>query len=244
MVSPNPKEIALAWLTNYATALYSASASNVAQLFLPDGWLRDVLTFTWDMRSLEGRTKIEAYLTEENALKQAGISSVQLDERQFLQPQQFHLPRGQEGIEGSFTFETRVGHGRGLVKLLRDVDGEWRAYSVSMLLSDLRGHEEASYESGLYGGHTIAWEEVFAERKHRIETNPHVLISMYWRFQTLRCTDSFRSRRRPMWSQRGRSFQANGDPLPVNREEYQNRRQLEEEISHFDAPYYQNSPPK
>lgn len=177
-----PSDIAREWLALYASAFASSRADAVASLFLPQGWLRDVLTFTWDTRSLEGRQKIEAYLNESNALKKAQVRDFKLAET--LSKTTFTpipKPDGtvEEGVEAFFTFETWVGHARGCVRLLKDntEGGEWRALSVLMVLEEIRGHEEAGFESGIYGGHTLAWSDVKAERRERIEKDPHVLIS-------------------------------------------------------------------
>lgn len=176
-----PADIVRKWLALYASALASHKGEAVANLFLPEGWLRDVLTFTWDIRSLEGTQKIKTYLTEANVLEKAAIRDVKLDESRFVATfLPIPKPDGtvNEGIEAFFTFETWVGHARGCVRLLKDGgEGEWKALSVSMILDDLRGHEEVGFESGIYGGHTLAWSDVRAERREKVERDPHVLIS-------------------------------------------------------------------
>ncbi|KAJ7614510.1 hypothetical protein FB45DRAFT_1110310 [Roridomyces roridus] len=49
--------------------------------------------------------------------------------------------------------------------------------SVFMMLRDI--HEEAGPEEGIYGGHTLAWEDVARERRERIERDPYVLIGKF-----------------------------------------------------------------
>jgi hypothetical protein len=58
--------------------------------------------------------------------------------------------------------------------------GEWLANAVFMMLGDIRGHEEAGPEEGVYGGHTLAWSDIVRERRVKIEQDPYVLISMSW----------------------------------------------------------------
>lgn len=191
MASQTVTDISQSWLSAYSSAIYAADASAVADLFLPHGWLRDVLTFTWDLRSLEGREKIIHHLSASQALKKARVSDIKLDERNFLQPEEIILPRGERSIEGSFTFETGTGHGQGKMRLLEDEKGDWKALYVSMILYDLRGYEEAGFESGIYGGHTLAWGDVFSERKRSVEKDPQVLISKLLSFMTRQCTERF-----------------------------------------------------
>lgn len=63
-MSPNPQTVASTWLSNCKSALQKADVNAFANLFLPDGWLRDLLVFTWDIRSLAGREKISSYLAK------------------------------------------------------------------------------------------------------------------------------------------------------------------------------------
>ncbi|KAJ7056138.1 FAD/NAD-P-binding domain-containing protein [Mycena amicta] len=163
--------ISSSWLSQFSTALASQRPAAIAACFLPDGWLRDVLVFTWTNRSLEGRDKIVGYL--EPTLGRAGIRQVALDDR----PHRCSEYKQQTGIVAAgFTFETAVGPGEGYVQLLATPAGEWLAVAVFMVLVDIHGHEEAGAEEGVYGGHTLAWKDVARERREKIEADPHVLI--------------------------------------------------------------------
>lgn len=171
------KDVPAAWLLKFATAASAGDVAATVDTILPNGWLRDALVFTWDSRSLEGREKIASYLV--NTLPSVGIVNVTLDDGPHLAPR---WSRAIEcAIETGFTFETRIGRGQGYVYLVADpVSSEWKAFSVFMMLSDLKGYEEAGPERGVYGNHTIPWEEVRAERRAKIESDPHVIISMLY----------------------------------------------------------------
>ncbi|KAJ7085615.1 FAD/NAD-P-binding domain-containing protein [Mycena crocata] len=140
----------------------------------PDGYLRDVLTFTWNNRTLTGTACIAAYLS--NTLSPAAITDVKLDTREHLTPTFGPITPAASGITSGFTFETAVGHGQGYFSLLENGVGEWKALFVSLMLVDIRGHEESGPETGIYGGHTITWQDVNRARRKEIERNPHVLI--------------------------------------------------------------------
>lgn len=172
------RDIATRWLAGYAHHVCSGDVDGTVSSFLPDGWLRDILTFTWDNRSLAGRAKISAYLS--GTLASTHIADVKLDERPGLQPEFVPLSPSSSAIGAGFTFTSSVARGQGYFRLLfDDTDGEWRALTVLMMVDDLKGHEEAGPEEGIYGGHTLSWEEVNRTRRAKIEDNPHVIIGVY-----------------------------------------------------------------
>ncbi|KAJ6604023.1 dimethylaniline monooxygenase [Mycena sp. CBHHK59/15] len=168
---PDCPAIASVWFSRFSDALASSDAATAAACFHEYGHFRDILTFTWSNRTLAGREKITAYLTEN--WPAAAITAMKLDDRTHLAPG--FMPMFQSVASG-FTFETSVGPGQGYFYLKLSPSGEWLALSVFMMLNDIRGHEEAGPELGVYGGHTISWEDVHRERRRKIEENPHVLI--------------------------------------------------------------------
>ncbi|KAJ6528230.1 FAD/NAD-P-binding domain-containing protein [Mycena vulgaris] len=164
-------QVAASWLQNFEGCLVSSDAARAAGCFHENGFLRDILTFTWSNRTLSGRTKIEAYLNYN--LATASISAVKLDDRPHLTPE---FTATTATVASGFTFQTSVGPGEGYFSLSPTESGEWRAMSVFMRLSEIRGYEEAGREDGIYGGHTLAWSDIVRERRLKIEQNPHVLI--------------------------------------------------------------------
>jgi hypothetical protein len=176
--TPSPSDIASDWLIGFSEILSSGHVSNVALAFLPDGWLRDSLVFSWDARSLRGATAIASYLSE--VLPRAQFTAMALDKTPELGPTLVPYSPDVSGIEFAFTFETPVILGRGYVRLLPDPAEEiWKALSVFMEVRDIKGHEEADHELGLYEGHTLSWGEVANERRAQIESEPEVIISEF-----------------------------------------------------------------
>ncbi|KAJ7246808.1 dimethylaniline monooxygenase [Mycena haematopus] len=168
---PDYAEITSSWLTQFGAFLADSDAPGATTCFHDYGYLRDILVFTWKNRTLQGHAKISAYL--EGTVGAAAISAVKLDNRPHLAPS--FMPMTGSVVSG-FTFETAVGPGQGYVLLKASPAGEWKALSVFMTLSEIRGHEELGPELGVYGDHTLAWEDVERERRAKIEGDPHVLI--------------------------------------------------------------------
>ncbi len=167
----NPLLTSSHWLSACSSALRSADVTALADLFLPNGWLRDILVFTWDIRSLEGREKITAYLADR--LLDARVTDVQLDNTPQL------APRRALGVEFAFTFECRRGHGRAYVRLVLDSDGEHRAFTMLTELADLRGYEELGrlpLRDDITGVPGKDMQKDYADMVHTVEANPHVII--------------------------------------------------------------------
>ncbi|KAJ7486972.1 FAD/NAD-P-binding domain-containing protein [Mycena latifolia] len=173
-MASNFPAIAEAWLQTFGAALATGDVPGVASCFTPDGWLRDILVFTWNNRTLRGRARVAEYLTD--TLSAAPITSVNLDTRTHLTPEFRHITHAASGVSSGFKFDTAVGPGAGYFSLVEDSEGAWKALIVLMTLADIRGHEEAGPERGVYARHTIAWQDVHRERREAIERNPQVII--------------------------------------------------------------------
>lgn len=176
------REVAEKWLQGFALALSDKDANAASSLFHPDGWLRDVLVFSWDSRSLQGRTRIQEYL--EGCLKITTFEhgSFAIDESSGLAPSLFKLAEEYNGIEAAFSFRTPAIDGRGFIRLVTDENEEsgerkWEALSVFITPGDIRGHEENLYDYGIYGDHTLTWNEVNAARVAEVEKDPYALVS-------------------------------------------------------------------
>ncbi|KAH0587956.1 hypothetical protein H2248_006701 [Termitomyces sp. 'cryptogamus'] len=172
MSSESLRVVADEWFKLFAAALQTANIVGITSSFLPSGWLRDVLTFSWNNRSLAGRDKIAAYL--QNTLAKAKIADVVLDDTPGLSPQPSAL--NPNWVASGFTYTTAIAIGQGYFHLAKDTDGAWKAQLVFMLVTDLKGYEENGPEQGIYEGHTRPWIDVHSERRQKIEDNPYVII--------------------------------------------------------------------
>lgn len=173
-IAEESKAFAENWLSEFSDAVYEKDVSAFTSLFLPNGWFRDVLVFDWDNRSLAGPEKIRSYIA--GRLHSSNITNIRLDERQGLEPSFFAVSADLSGVEAAFRFEAPAIWGRGFIRLLPSSNGSWKALSVFMTVDDIKGHEEADHESGLYRRHTLTWQDVIADRHRAIEEDPQVLV--------------------------------------------------------------------
>ena len=175
----DPNSVASDWLAACSAALEGSSVDAVTQLMLPEGWLRDLLVFTWDVRALAGREKIASYLA--NTLAPARITDVKVNNAPHYCPTVVPVPQmaGAPSVEFAFTFECKNGHGRAHARLLPDTDGVWRAFTLLFEVSDLRGHEELAtlpLRDDVTGVPGRDMQQEFKDYVEEIESKPYVLI--------------------------------------------------------------------
>jgi len=120
------------WLAQFASAIERGDADAVGALFIDKSYWRDLVAFTWNIVTFEGRPAIEGML-------KARLADVKPS---------FFLPdsSGPVGDEGWFTFETAVGRGRGHVRLK---DG--KASTLFTALMELKGFEEQAGPTRPFG---------------------------------------------------------------------------------------------
>jgi putative flavoprotein involved in K+ transport len=114
------------WLSSFEEALTRGDAEGAAELFLEDSYWRDLVAFTWNLKTAECRDGVRELLEATLAnTKPRGFATTE-------------PPAEAEGIvEGWFEFETETGRGHGLLRLR---DG--RAWTLLTALRELKGHEE------------------------------------------------------------------------------------------------------
>ena len=164
----NPTQTVNAWLGKFAKALATRDATAAANLFGADSYWRDLVSFTWNIKTMEGRAAILEML-ESRAIDTAA-SDWQLDGE----------PTEAGGIiEAWLTFETAVGRGIGHLRL-RD-GGAWTLFTT---LQELKGFEEQqglTREFGVELG-AIKNRATWLQRRQQEEaelgyvTQPYVLI--------------------------------------------------------------------
>ena len=128
--SDDPSAKAEAWLARFEEALMAREVETAAGLFATETYWRDLVAFTWNLKTVEGRDGVTDLLTHT------------LDG---TDPTGFVLDEPADEADGVVTawigFSTAVGRGRGLLRLVEE-DGEQRAFTLLTTLYELVGHEE------------------------------------------------------------------------------------------------------
>ena len=124
------------WLERFETALAAGDSAALASLFAPECHHRDLLAFSWTIRPAQGAAAIAEFLVGAQPAIQA---------RDFGIAEGRTAPRlvrrlGIPVIEGIFRFETELGRGHGVVRLL--ADNPTQAWVLLTALEELKGHEE------------------------------------------------------------------------------------------------------
>ena len=130
------------WLAAFETALTKANIAGVAALFQADCHWRDILAFTWHLTPTYGREKVAAGLIERQSATKASSFRIARDRT----PPRRVRRLGVDVVEGIFEFETALGRGNGIVRLVSDAAAPasegMRAWVFSTNLEELKGFEE------------------------------------------------------------------------------------------------------
>ena len=168
MTANTPSQRAQRWLDAFGAALASGNPDNVLPLFDADCYWRDLVSFTWNIRTQEGHGAVRDMLAARQA--DAGASNFQLEGE----------ATEADGVtEAWFTFETRVSRGRGHLRLKGD-----KAWTLLTTMVELKGFEEKKganrikgAEHGVHKGRK-SWLELRQDEQARLgyEEQPYVLI--------------------------------------------------------------------
>lgn len=124
------QRIATQWLERFETALRARDVRAATDCFATTSFWRDLVSFTWNLVTVEDRSGV-ADLLEHNLER--------TDPSGFATAEPADLADGV--VTAWIEFETAVGRGRGLLRLVEE-DGEWRAWTLLTTLHELKGHEE------------------------------------------------------------------------------------------------------
>jgi putative flavoprotein involved in K+ transport len=117
---------AAAWLEKFGAALKARDQEAIASLFADECYWRDLVSFTWNIKTVEGRDQIRDML--KTRLERVAPANWKLEGE---------ATEADGVIEAWFTFETAVARGKGHLRLK---DG--RAWTLLTTMTELKGHEE------------------------------------------------------------------------------------------------------
>ena len=125
------------WLDDFGAALASGEVARIAALFAAECHWRDIIAFTWDLRTTSGADAIATRM----AAARAGMEPRGFAVAAGRTPPRRVVRAGVETIEAIFDFETSVGPCNGVVRLIFE-GGAPRAWSLMTALDEIRGHED------------------------------------------------------------------------------------------------------
>ena len=178
----SPHEVVQKWLADFQRAFESGSASNVAALIHEDGWYRDHLALSWDFHTLRGPAKITEIL--EPLVPKVKMHNVKMTETGKFAPNVQSPIQDLEWVESMFTFDTAVGSGKGMVRLVALPNGTYKAHMVYTALQELHDFKEAAWDRRPHGGNNSLkggaiegnWYERRQRQKEFLDEEPKVLI--------------------------------------------------------------------
>lgn len=124
------------WLAQLDAALQSKNRRAVAALFAADGHWRDLVAFTWSITPAEGADTIAASLVANQTATQSRAFAIAPSRT----PPRRVQRAGYDVIEAIFQFETEVGRGFGVLRLLANDPAKALQFMTS--LHELKGFEE------------------------------------------------------------------------------------------------------
>ncbi|TCL67158.1 NAD(P)/FAD-dependent oxidoreductase [Rhizobium sp. BK251] len=170
MLEKTPTTRVQALLDTFGAALAAGRIDEAVNLFAEECYWRDLVAFTWNIKTVEGREGVRDMLRSQLAV---------------AVPSNWQVASGEEATEADgvleswITFETEVGRGFGLIRIK---DG--LIWTLLTTLSELKGHEEkAGFARPLGAKHgqnpgAKTWKEEREEEARTLgyETQPYVVV--------------------------------------------------------------------
>ncbi|MGH6642322.1 MAG: flavin-containing monooxygenase, partial [Bradyrhizobium sp.] len=128
------------WLAQFEEALAKSDGGLLKTLFHPDSYWRDVLALSWNIQTVNGADAILREIA--HYAPTAGPRGCAIDPDRAA-PRKV-MRAGTHAIEAIFKFETKVGRGSGIIRLIPDAaDGnKFKAWTLLTELGELKGFEE------------------------------------------------------------------------------------------------------
>jgi putative flavoprotein involved in K+ transport len=165
----SPESRVQSWLADFESALAAREIDRVAAKFLPDSIWRDLVAFTWNIKTVEGRDGIADMLRAR--LADTDPSGFRIRETP--------ANDGDDVVSAFIEFETSVGRAVGHLRLKCDL-----GWTLQTALDGLKGHEELTGSHRIFGAvhgpdpDTRSWAEKRLEEEASLgfSQQPYVLV--------------------------------------------------------------------
>ncbi len=159
-----------AFLDEFGHALEAGDIASVKNMFAEDCYWRDLVSFTWNLKTMEGRDEIGDMLKHQ-------LSDTKPTNWQIAEGED---PTEEDGVVTAWiSFETKVARGYGLVRLKDD-----KIWTLLTTMVELKGHEEAKGFARPLGAkhgagkHRTTWKEEREQETAELgyKTQPYCVI--------------------------------------------------------------------
>jgi cation diffusion facilitator CzcD-associated flavoprotein CzcO/ketosteroid isomerase-like protein len=123
------------WLAEFERALSAADGAALEALFRADAHWRDLLAFTWGVKTVSGGSRI----VRQMAGCAVGARGFEVDPRRT--PPRRVTRAGTSAIEAIFRFETAAARGQGIVRLIAEGEG-CKCWTLLTAVDEIKGLEE------------------------------------------------------------------------------------------------------
>ncbi|KAG8884116.1 hypothetical protein FRB98_002606 [Tulasnella sp. 332] len=131
-----PETVVRDFLRRAEESFTAKNVEAIEKLFLPNGYLRDLLISDWDFASIP-KCDLKQFFSDKGV---PSINKLMINETKsppvFVEPTQW--------IQGFFTFETPIALGEGMVRLQKDPNDQdsWKALTLSLTMDSLKKYPE------------------------------------------------------------------------------------------------------
>jgi hypothetical protein len=165
------------WVHNFNKVLNTANFTKLQPMIHQDAWMRDLLTMSWNFRTLNGQDKISSYFQQH--LRPSGLGNLRLRNAGAFQPKLKKMPNI-EWVEAMFDFETSVGLGSGILRLVHH-EARWKLFMISFMLQKLKSFDETTHLNRPHGGGNSIngagnWQERRERQKEFLDNDPAVVV--------------------------------------------------------------------
>ncbi|MFW0787312.1 NAD(P)/FAD-dependent oxidoreductase [Gordonia sp. CPCC 206044] len=173
--TPDPQQRVDRWLADFEAALAARDIARACGMFATDCFWRDLVSFTWNLKTVEGREQIADMLTH------------RLDDTDPCGLRTSEPPTVDDDVVSAFIeFETATGRGVGHLRLRPDDEhgGTDTAWTLLTTLQELKGHEEPSGPTRVLGAvhgsdpDRRSWSEKLSDEQNALgrTVQPYVLV--------------------------------------------------------------------
>lgn len=133
----NPGEIVSNWLAALDKCPKNGLATDLSHLFIEECWWRDFVGLSWNFSTKYGLDNVAEYFRSSST----GFCGLEPITSGGLQPALVDMD-GAIFIYGGFTFKTKDGSGKGIVRLINVAQSQWKAWMIFTQLERLNSQDE------------------------------------------------------------------------------------------------------